>query len=160
MDVVASWLASSTTITRSTMPCAITSSYVCRSVRAALYAGMTTTIFLPFSNGGGLSRVAAADEVDHDAGELLAAVLLEEVTGAGDGRMRLPPRAGDRLAEEHVAALRDRIGVAERGEERLLPPAERLPCPAVGGCRRVVGRRWHEQREATRPGLVVLVGKR
>src|SRR6266513_3793957 len=31
------------------MPCAMTSTYVWRKVRAALYAGMTTTIFWPFS---------------------------------------------------------------------------------------------------------------
>src|SRR5438552_4596672 len=36
-------------MTRSTIPCAMTSSYVWRNVRAALYAGITTTIFWPFS---------------------------------------------------------------------------------------------------------------
>src|SRR5947207_13187136 len=36
-------------MTRSTIPCAMTSSYVRRRVRAALYAGITTTTFCPFN---------------------------------------------------------------------------------------------------------------
>src|SRR5258706_10487766 len=47
MAVVSSLLPSSTTITWSTTPCSMTSSYVLRSVFAALYAGMTTTTFFP-----------------------------------------------------------------------------------------------------------------
>src|SRR5690349_2403303 len=44
---VASWLASSTTMARSTMSWASTSRQVFSIVRAALYAGITTTTFWP-----------------------------------------------------------------------------------------------------------------
>src|SRR5205807_4099028 len=56
-------------------------------------------------------------------------------------------------------ALRDRVRVAEGGEEGLLPAAEHLPRPTVRRRRRVVGRGRDEEREAPRPCLVTLVGK-
>src|SRR5205814_315162 len=100
-----------------------------------------------------------ADEVEYHAGQLLTLVLLEEVAGSGDDRVRLAAGARNRLAQERVGAPRDRVRVAEGGEERLLPAAEHLPRPAVRRRRRIVGRGRDEQREAPRPGLVALVGK-
>src|SRR5690606_16745970 len=47
-----SLLASSTRMTSSTTPCAITSSCVCRNVASALYAGITTTTFLSANISG------------------------------------------------------------------------------------------------------------
>ena len=52
MAVVSSRLASSTTMTLSTISWAMTSSKVWTRVLAALYAGITTTIFLPRNIGG------------------------------------------------------------------------------------------------------------
>src|SRR5207248_8083393 len=67
--------------------------------------------------------LTARDEIGDDARERLAAVLLQEVPAAGDGRVRLPVRARDRVLEQAVAAAGDRILVAEGGEERPVEPS-------------------------------------
>ena len=48
--------------------------------------------------------------------------LAQEVAAARDRHVRLAPCPGDRLVEL-PEALGDRVGVAEGGEERLLPAA-------------------------------------
>src|SRR6202008_4972732 len=95
-----------------------------------------------------------------DFRELLALVLLEEVTAAGDRRVVLPFRAGGARAHRLVGAARDRVRIAERREERLLPPLEDLPRLPVGRRGRVVGRRGDENRELPRAGLERVVGER
>src|SRR6185295_1667897 len=86
----------------------------------------------------------ARHEVDHHSGQRFPAVLLQEVPAARQGRVRLTGGAGNGLLEDAVEALRDRVAVAEGGEERLPPATERVPRGAVGRRRRVVGRVRHE----------------
>src|SRR5581483_1129843 len=93
------------------------------------------------------------EEVDDDPAEHLPPILLEEVPGARDRRVRLARRAGHRLLEEPVPPARDRVLVAERGEEGLPPPAEDLPGLPVRAGRRVVGPDRNEHRELPRAGL-------
>src|SRR3990172_2594950 len=106
--------------------------------------------------GGGL----ALQPVHDNPRQLLALVLLQEVAGAGDRGVRLTLGARYQLLQDPLAAAGYGVGVAEGGEERLLPAAQRLPGPAVGGRRRIVGRGWHEHWELTGPRLVAIVRER
>src|SRR5262245_23661355 len=101
-----------------------------------------------------------ANEAYHHRGQLLTPILLQEVATADDRRVWLPLRARDGVLEDPVGPARDRVTVTERGEKRLLEGRERLPRPAVGLRRRIVGPRGHERRELPRAGLVAIVGKR
>src|SRR5581483_7648193 len=91
---VSSRLPSSTITTRSTTSSATTSSYVRRSVRAALYAGMTTTTFWPFS-------MPSASEVGERRGGVAVA----------------------RTEPEDLAVVRGRVGrrAAAREHGRVVP---------------------------------------
>src|SRR5262249_43308929 len=66
------------------------------------------TLRVPVAGEARIHR-ASADEVDHDAGELLALVLLEEVAGSGDGHVALIASTGNRVAEQAVGTARDRV---------------------------------------------------
>ena len=78
-----------------------------------------------------------------------------------DRRVRLPARPGSRSLEDAIGAARDRVRVAERGEERLRPALEHRPTPRGSPPRRdrraVAGT---SSRELPRARLVALVGKR
>src|SRR5204862_5568569 len=76
---------------------------------------------------GSRSARLGADELDDDAGELLAAVLLQEVAAADDRGVARPLRAGDALLEDPGTPLGDGIAVAERREPRLRPARQHLP---------------------------------
>src|SRR5437870_3725531 len=95
-----------------------------------------------------------------DISELLAAVFLEEVTGAGDGRVRLTGAARHLTLKRVIGTARDRVLVGERGEERLVPRTQCLPRPAVCVGGRIGGRRRNQHRELARARLVAIVGKR
>src|SRR5680860_1416662 len=74
----------------------------------------------------------APDELDDDPGQLLADVLLEEVTTTREGGVVPALGARNLLAKDPIGAGRDRVGVAERGQERRLEVRQHLPGPAVG----------------------------
>src|SRR5262245_4739710 len=61
---------------------------------------------------------SARDQADDQRRELGAGVLLDEVAAALDRRVGLARGTGDLGLEHLVGAARDRIGVAERGDER------------------------------------------
>src|SRR3954471_19628404 len=60
------------------------------------------------------------DEVGDHLGELGTLVLLEEVAAAFDGPVRLALCAGHDAEELALAALGDRVAVAERAQERFV----------------------------------------
>ena len=98
------------------------------------------------------------DEGGDDPAELGAGVLLEEVAGVGDGGVVEAAGAGDVLLEDRVHASGDRVGVAERGEERPVPLAQRGPGEPVGRGGRVVGPGRHQG--GHRPGAdLALLGR-
>src|SRR5690348_2367418 len=99
-------------------------------------------------------------KIDHDAGALFAFVFLEEMTGTGDGDVRLALRAGDEFLEDALAAARYRIAIAEGSQERLLPLSKSVPGFAICGCGGIVRLRWHQQRKRARAGFVGFIGKR
>src|SRR5690349_701295 len=83
--------------------------------------------------GGNRGSVARpGDEIDNDLGELRAVVFLQEMAGAGQCDVRLVLGAGNMSLEEAVRPARDRVGVAEDGEEGLVPAGERVPSAPVG----------------------------
>src|SRR5262245_61006395 len=77
----------------------------------------------------GLRRSA---RLDHEACEGLRVVLLDEMS-ATQRRVLLALCSGDFCQETTIRATRDRIAVAEAGNERLVPAAEHLKCAAIGG---------------------------
>src|SRR6476469_3367440 len=95
----------------------------------------------------GRVELLARHPVAHDPRELLAAVFLEKVTAALDGRVRLAGAARYVALERAIAAARDRVLVGECSQERLLPRAECLPGIAVVVGGRIVGSGRHEHRE-------------
>src|SRR5262249_11020989 len=105
------------------------------------------------------SSGGARDEVDDHLGQLFAAVLLEEVSAALDGRVGLALRARDGLLKPAVAAPRDGILIAEGGEEGLSPASQHLPGTTGRDGRRVVGADGNERRELAGAGLVAVVGE-
>src|SRR5205807_5509356 len=107
-----------------------------------------------------VNSACAFDEVDNDVGQLLAAVLLQEVAAAGDRGVWLVGGTRDRLLEHAVGPRGDRVGVAEGAQERLLEGVQHRPRLAVRLGRRVVGRRRHQHRELPGALLVGLVGER
>ena len=93
-------------------------------------------------------------------GELLALVLLQEVPATLDRRVRLPFGAGHVADELALAALGDRVAVAEGAEERLVERPQHLPRLRCSRRGRVVGRRRHQRREDAGAGHVGVVGER
>src|SRR5664280_2775651 len=100
-----------------------------------------------------------ADEVDDHLGQFGPPVLLEEVTATGDGGVVTAGGTGDPCLQSSVRAGGDGITVAERGEERLVEPAEHLPRRTVGRCRRVVGRDGDQRGELASALAVGVVGE-
>ena len=99
------------------------------------------------------------DEAHDRGGQLLALVLLEEVAGAHDRRVRLPCAPGT-SAGSTVAARGDRVPSVNAVRNGLSHAREHLPRPAVGRRGRIVGRRRHQRRELAGAGLVAIVGER
>jgi hypothetical protein len=81
------------------------------------------------------------------------------VATALDGGVRLTGATRYVALERAVAAARDRVLIGERGEERLLPRAQRFPRIAVVVGSGVVGSCGNEHRELPRAGLVAIVGE-
>ena len=65
-------------------------------------------------------------------------LLLQEMAGVADLDVFDVSGAGDALLERPLAAARDGVAVAERGQERFLPLCEYAPRRAIGFARRVV----------------------
>src|ERR1019366_9086439 len=82
------------------------------------------------------SRVGADEAGDH-AAELAARIFLREVAGARDHRMLDAGSARHGALPDRCHRAGDRIAVAERHEERLVPGGQLAPGSTVGGCRRV-----------------------
>ena len=61
-------------------------------------------------------------------------VFLQKMPGALNCRMWLPPSARNARLEQFVAAARDRIAIAERGEERFVEPLQLRPSLFVFSC--------------------------
>src|SRR5262249_28586390 len=87
-------------------------------------------------------------------------VLLEEMSRAFDGRVRLALGTRDSMLKETIAAAGDGILVTERRQERLRPLLEHFPRTKVRRRRRILRGRRDERRKLTSAGLVRLVGKR
>src|SRR6478752_3300761 len=121
-----------------------------------------------FGSGSGLpvpstvSRTGSApsNEGRNDLGDLGPLVLLEEVAAALDGRVGLALGAGHASEERPLAALGDRVAVAEGAQDGPVEASEDLPRRDLILVGRVVGSRRDEGREAARPGLVGVVGER
>ena len=80
----------------------------------------------------GAGSAATPHEGDDRGRELLALVLLEEMARASDGRVGLAVRAWNEPLQDALAAAGDRIPVAERSEEGLVPLRQHLPGLAIG----------------------------
>ena len=84
-------------------------------------------------------------------GQILPAVLLQEVPAADDRRVGLPLGAGDPLLEVAVRTLGDGVAVAEGTEEGPVEGGQTHPGGHVGVVGGVVGPGRHEQRELPGP---------
>src|SRR5436309_7687956 len=82
------------------------------------------------------------------------------MSSAFDGYVRLVLCAGNEFLKCTFAALCDRVAIAERSQQRLLPLLKDLPRFAIGLAGRVGWLGGHDQRKLPWPGFVAVVGKR
>src|ERR1700733_2193329 len=91
-------------------------------------------------------RWVGTDEVSDHRTELLACVLLQEVTGPPDDRVLEARRAGHSLLQDRRHCAGDRVAVAERHQEWLVPGGQLTPGGPVGLRRWIIRGRRHQAR--------------